>query len=308
MKQPDPQADKTLNKMKYPTIINTIGKTPLIELKYYSSKKVKILAKLEGNNPGGSVKDRIALYMIKDAQQRQILSKDKIIIEPTSGNTGIGLAMISVILGYKFIAVMPESASLERRKILKLYQAGIILTDGKKGTNFSIEVAKKMLKTNQKYLMLDQFSNLANTLAHYETTGLEIIREVPQITHFVAGMGTGGTLMGTGKKLKEYNSKIKIIGLEPKPFSQIQGLRNMKAYIPAIFDEKKLDQKLFIPDDSLAFELTKDLFKKEGLSVGLSSGAALWGALQIKNKIKKGVIVTIFPDRGDRYLSNSLIK
>lgn len=289
-------------------LLQTIGNTPLVELKRYSTKNVRILAKLEGNNPGGSVKDRISLFMIRDAEKRGLL-KGKELLEPTSGNTGIGLAMIAAIRGYQFTAVMPESVSLERRKLLIAYGAKIVLTDGAKGTNYAIKIARETVKKNKsKYLMLDQFENKANVLAHYRTTGKEIVRQVPEITYFVAGMGTGGTLMGVGKRLKEFNKKVQIIGIEPKAGSKIQGLRNMGELVPGIYDEKKLDNKLLMMDDQPAFELMKDLFKKEGLSVGISSGAAIWGAIEIRKKIKQGIIVTIFPDRGDRYLSTDLFK
>ncbi len=289
--------------MKYKKLLQTIGNTPLIELSRYSpDSNVKILAKLEGNNPGGSIKDRIAFYMIKDAENKGLIKPGKIIIEPTSGNTGIGLAMISAIKKYKFTAIMPESVSVERRKIIQKYGAEIILTDGLKGTNYAIEFAHNLIKEKSKYLMIDQFNNPSNVLAHYQTTGFEIINQAPKITYLVAGMGTGGTLMGVGKRLKEFNRYIKIIGVEPLPGSKIQGLRNMKVYTPSIYDEKKLDGKLNIKDEN-AFELMNDLFKNEGLSVGISSGAALWGAIKITKQIKQGVIVTIFPDRGDRYLS-----
>jgi len=290
--------------MKYHTILQTIGNTPIVELKRYSYGNTKIFAKLEGVNPGGSIKDRVALYMIKNAIKNKTLSFDKTLIEATSGNTGISLAMISAILGYKFIAVMPESASIERRKIINAYGTKIILTDGKRGTNYAIKVAQELLKKNRNYLMLNQFSNFLNVTAHYETTGLEIIKDVPNITHFVTGMGTGGTLMGVGQRLKELNKNIQIIGVEPKEMSKIQGLRNMKNYKPAIFDENVLDEKLEIKDDDIAFELAKDLFKKEGISAGISSGAALWGTIKVAKKISKGIIVTIFPDRGDKYISN----
>lgn len=294
--------------MRNKTILQTIGNTSVVELKRYSpDNRVKILAKLEGSNPGGSVKDRIALFMLADAKRRGILDSDKIIIEPTSGNTGIGLAMISTILGYNFTAIMPESVSIERRKLLEAYGAKIILTDGPKGTNYAIEFARNIVKEGLgKYIMLDQFNNNANVNAHYKTTGPEIILDVPQITHFVAGMGTGGTLMGVGKRLKEYKSSIQVIGIEPVANSKIQGLRNMKAYTPQIYQEDKLDSKLIIGDDTAAFVLAKDLFIKEGISVGISSGAALWGAIQVAKTIKSGTVVTLFSDRGDKYLSTQL--
>ncbi|MCX6731155.1 MAG: cysteine synthase [Candidatus Roizmanbacteria bacterium] len=294
--------------MNYKNVLQTIGNTPVIELKRYSSNPhVVLLAKMEGSNPGGSIKDRIALSMIMNAQRRKLLNKDKIIIEATSGNTGIGLAMIAAYLGYKFTAVMPESVSIERRKLLQAYGAKIILTDGKLGTNYAITIANNIVQENKKkYIQLDQFNNHMNVQAHYETTGKEIAQAIPDITHFVAGMGTGGTLMGVGKRLKEVNKEIQVIGVEPKPFSTVQGLRNMKAYTPSIYKESLLDKKLDLMHDESAFELARDLFVKEGLSVGISSGAALWGAIQISKHIKKGVIVTIFPDKGDRYTSTSL--
>jgi len=294
--------------MQFNNIIETIGNTPTVKLPKYSSDKIQLFAKLEGTNPGGSVKDRIAYFMIKDAEKRGILDKNKTIIEATSGNTGIGLAMISAVKGYEFTAVMPESVSEERKKLLKAYGAKVILTDGKKGTNYAIEVARNIVDENKdKYVMLDQFNNSMNVQAHYETTGQEIIAQVPKVTHFVAGVGTGGTIMGVGKRLKEFNPKIQIIGIEPRPKSKIQGLRNMSAYTPSIYDESKLDDKLMI-EDGVVFKLAQQLFRKEGISVGISSGAALWGAIEIGKKIEKGVIVTVFPDRGDKYISTDLFE
>jgi len=294
--------------MKYKNILDTIGRTPVVELKRYShNRNVKILAKLEGVNPGGSIKDRIALFMMLDAQRKGLLNKNKTIIEPTSGNTGIGLAMISAIFGYKFTAIISMTASIERRKLLKSYDANFILVDNTKGSSETIETAHEMLnREKDKYVMLDQYSNPMNPLAHYQTTGREIINQVPNITHFVAGMGTGGTLMGVTKRLKEYNKNIFVVGVEPNPITTIQGLRNMSSYLPSILNERKLDKKLSIYDDDIAFELARDLSKRQGLSVGISSGAALWGAIEISKKIKSGVIVTVFPDRGDRYISTKL--
>ncbi|HBL98634.1 TPA: cysteine synthase B [Candidatus Dependentiae bacterium] len=295
--------------MKYTGIWKSVGNTPVVELAQYSTSDVKILAKLEGSNPGGSVKDRIALFMIQDAQKRGLLTSGKKIIEATSGNTGIGLASLAAVFGYPFIAVMPESVSLERRKLLEAFGAELVLTDGPKGTNYAIEVARKMVHDDpDQYIMLDQFENQANVQAHYETTGPEIILDVPEITHFVSAMGTGGTLMGVGRRLKEFNSAIQIVGVEPKPFSTIQGLRNMTAYTPPIYDKSKLDRVLFIAEDEWAFDLAREIHKKEGISVGMSSGAALWGALELAKNLKKGVIVTVFPDRGDRYTSTKLFK
>ena len=294
--------------MKTQSILDSIGNTPLLELSHYSpSSKVRIFAKLEGNNPGGSIKDRIAKYLVLDAERKGLLDKSKTIIEATSGNTGIGLAMVSALLGYKFVAVMPESASIERRKILKQFGAEIILTDGKKGTNYSLAVAKNLLEDNpSKYAMLNQFENNSNVLAHYETTASEIIDQLPDVTHFVTGLGTGGTITGTGTRLKDYNNEIQVIGIEPKENSKIQGLRNMKKYSPPIFNRNILDKSIMIENDEEAFKLARELPRKEGVSVGISSGASLWGALQIANNIEEGNIVTIFPDRADRYVSTEL--
>ncbi|MBU2592777.1 cysteine synthase family protein, partial [Patescibacteria group bacterium] len=205
--------------MNYPNLLNTIGNTPVVEISRYSrNRKVKILAKLEGTNPGGSVKDRVALYLINDAENRRVLKENVEIIEATSGNTGIGLAMVSAIKGYQFTAVMPGNASIERREVLEAYGAKVILTDGGRGTNYAIQVALNLVKENPgRYFMPNQFDNPANVLAHYQTTGREIIQQVPEVTAFVAGMGTGGTLMGVGQKLKEYRPEIFIVGVEPDP-------------------------------------------------------------------------------------------
>jgi len=289
-------------------VLDIIGNTPVVKLKSYApSPGVEIWAKLEGHNPGGSIKDRIALYMLKNAPHVELVKGSKRILEATSGNTGIGLAMVSAVLGYKFTAVMPDNVSLERRKLLKAYGADLILTPGAKGTNYAIEAAGKLLEEDpEKYFMPDQFNNPANVLAHYETTGREILADLPGTTHFVAGMGTGGTLMGVGSRLKEHNPAIKIVGVEPRPDTAIQGLRNMDNYIPTIYRENRLDEKLVIKDEQAAFALARDLCKREGLSVGISSGAALWGAIETAKNIRSGVIVAIFPDRGDRYMSTEL--
>lgn len=293
--------------MRYNNILDTIGNTPTVELKTFNPKPgVRIFAKLEGGNPGGSIKDRIALKMVKDAVEKEILSRDRILIEATSGNTGIALAMICSILGYRFVAVMPDNVSVERTKILKSYGAEIVLTEGALGTNGAIQVASEMVERDgDTYLMLDQFKNPANILAHYETTGAEIINDVPEITAFVAGMGTGGTLTGVGKRLKEYNPGIKIIGVEPPPNTRLQGLRNMKDYIPPVFEPGILDLRLPAPEDE-SFELARKLYITEGISAGISTGAALWGALEFSKTVNEGFIVTIFPDRGDKYLSTEL--
>jgi cysteine synthase len=294
--------------MKYNSVLSIIGNTPVVDVSMFSpNPRVKIWAKLEGDNPGGSVKDRTAKYLFTDAEEKGVLGKDRILLEPTSGNTGIALAMIAAVKGYRFVAVMPENVSVERRKLLAAYGAELILTEGAKGTNGSIEVARQMVADNPIYYMFDQFENNANPRAHYETTGAEIIEDVPDICAFVAGVGTGGTLTGAGRRLKEYNSSIKLVALEPVRNSGVQGLRNMEDYKPPVYDETQLDEKMIIPDEE-SFQLARALFKKAGISAGISSGAALWGAIEYAKRMEKGSIVTIFPDRVDKYMSTSLLQ
>jgi cysteine synthase len=288
--------------------IDLIGNTPMVEMRHMRpNPRVRIFAKLEGFNPGGSVKDRICKAMIEAAERDGLLGPgtDRILLEPTSGNTGIGLAMIAAERGYDFIAVIPESASIERRKMMAAFGAKFILTDGVKGTNWAIEVAHRLLRENDRYFMPDQFNNPANPQVHYETTGPEILREVPEVTHFVAGMGTGGTLMGVQRYMQEHKPEVAIIGLEPAAGSKIQGLRNMSAYVPSIYHEELLADKLML-DDEEAFRVGRELARVEGLFVGISSGAAMWGAMQIASRIKEGTIVVVFPDGGEKYMTTPL--
>ncbi len=289
-------------------ILKCIGNTPLTEIDLNPNPNVRLLAKLEGNNPGGSVKDRIALYMIETAEKKGILTKDKIILEATSGNTGIGLAMVASAKKYRVKLTMPACVSVERRRILEAFGAELILTPSSEGTDGAIRLAHKILEEEpDRYFMPNQFDNEANYIAHYETTGKEIIEQTNgKITHFVAGMGTTGTLMGVSMRLKEFNKDIKIIGVEPVKNHRIQGLKNMSESIrPKIFDPSKLDEHYFVNDDE-AFDTTRMLAIKEGLFVGMSSGAAMHIALRISSELKNGVIVVLLPDRGDRYLSTSL--
>ncbi|MBT4277143.1 cysteine synthase A [Candidatus Falkowbacteria bacterium] len=297
--------------MKNYTLLSSIGNTPLIELKNINkNSKVKIFAKFEGANPGGSIKDRTALFMIEAAEKSGELKKGKIILEPTSGNTGISLAMIGAAKGYKVKLIMPECVSIERRRTLEAFGAEAVLTPGKFRTDGSIKKAHEILKKNpQKYYMPNQFESQANILAHYKTTGPEIFKQTKgKIDYFVAGLGTTGTIMGTGKYLKKQNKKIKIIGIEPTKNHTIQGLKNMEeSIVPGIYNLGMLDDKITVKDEE-AFRVTKQLAQKEGLFVGMSSGAAVVGALKIAKKIKSGNIITILPDRGDRYLSTHLFK
>lgn len=293
------------------SILSGIGNTPLIELNNINkNSKVRIFGKLEGANPGGSVKDRPAYYMIAKAEKEGKLTKDKIILEPTSGNTGIALGMIGATKGYQVTLVMPDCVSLERRHILEAFGAKIILTPGCNGTDGAIHRAHKLLEENpEKYFMPNQFENENNVLAHYETTGPEIYSQTNgQVDVFVAGMGTTGTLMGVGKYLKEKKPGVGIVGVEPTKGHTIQGLKNMEeAIVPKIYHPELLDDKITIEDD-LAFETARLLATREGIFVGMSSGAAVAGALHIAKHMDSGIIVALLPDRGDRYLSTNLFR
>jgi cysteinyl-tRNA synthetase len=293
-------------------IIETIGNTPLVRINNLTDKNdATILAKLEKFNPGGSIKDRAAKYMIEYAEKEGLLTKNKIILEPTSGNTGIGLAMVAAAKGYKFLFTMSESVSEERRRILQAFGANILLTPKEKGTDGAIEKAYEMAKKEpKKYFMPDQFNNKYNVLAHYETTGKEIIEDTEgKVDMMIAAMGTTGTVMGTGKRLKDFNPNIKIIGVEPYIGHKLQGMKSMKeAYRPGIYNRKGIDEKVFIKDED-AFKTTRQLALKEGLLVGMSSGAVMFVALQKAKEIGKGkTIVAILPDGGERYLTTSLFE
>lgn len=292
-------------------ILSAIGNTPLVELKTLNNgSKVRIFGKLEGSNPGGSIKDRPAYYMIKKAEESGELTKDKIILEPTSGNTGIAIAMIGAAKGYRVKLVIPGCVSSERSRILEAYGAEVILTPACERTDGSIRLALKMVEEEpDKYYMPNQFTNINNTLSHYETTGPEIFAQTEgEIDVFVAGMGTTGTLMGTGLYLKEKKPGIKIVGVEPYKGHAIQGLKNMEeAIVPKIYHPEQMDQKVNIEDDE-AYETARQLATKEGIFVGMSSGAAVAGALRIARTMESGIIVAILPDRGDRYLSTTLFR
>lgn len=291
------------------SILDCIGNTPLAEIERINpNPSIRLYAKLEGNNPGGSVKDRIALYMIEEAEKKGILNRDKVILEATSGNTGIGLAMVAASKGYRVKLTMPACVSVERRRILEAFGAELILSPSEEGTDGAIRLAHKILaEAPDRYFMPNQFDNSANIKAHYETTGREIIEQTKgRITHFVAGMGTTGTLMGVGRRLKEFNKDIKIIGVEPRLGHRIQGLKNMtESIVPKIFDPSMLDERYIVNDDE-AFDTTRKLAVKEGIFAGMSSGAAMSIALRKSSELKDVVIVVILPDRGDRYLSTSL--
>lgn len=290
-------------------ILELIGNTPIVKINRLNpNPSVNIFAKLEGNNPGGSIKDRIALKMIEEAEKNGKLTKDKKIIEATSGNTGIALAMIGAVKGYVVEIVMSEAVSVERRKMIAAFGAKITLTDGKLGTDGAIKKTRELV-TNfpEKYYYPDQFSNDNNILAHYETTAAEIWEQMSgKIDYFVAAIGTSGTLMGISKYLKQKNPNIKVVSAEPVKGHYIQGLKNMEeAIVPAIYDRTKLDDIVIIETED-AYELARQVTRSEGIFCGMSSGAAMYAALEIAKKAKSGNIVTIFPDRGEKYLSTSL--
>jgi S-sulfo-L-cysteine synthase (O-acetyl-L-serine-dependent) len=292
-------------------VLGAIGNTPLVQLLHLNgSGDVKIFAKLEGNNPGGSVKDRPAYYMIKMAEESGELTKDKTIIEPTSGNTGIAIAMIGAAKGYKVKLFMPECVSVERQLILQAFGAEAVLTPAKEAVDGAIRRAHQALKDEPgKYYMPNQFDNPNNILSHYETTGPEIYAQMKgRIDVFVCAMGTTGTLIGAGNFLREKVPGIKIVGIEPTVGHTIQGLKNMQeSVVPGIYNPAAMDEKITI-EDGEAFETARLLAVREGLFTGMSSGAAVAGALQVAKKMKKGNIAVILPDRGDRYLSTTLFR
>ncbi len=293
------------------TLLGAIGNTPLVELRNLNRHpKVRILAKLEGGNPGGSIKDRPAYYMLTKAEESGELTRDKTIVEATSGNMGIALAMIGCAKGYRVKLCMPECVSLERRRILEAFDAEVVLTPGPEATDGAIRKARQLVEEEpEKYFMPNQFDNTSNLLAHYETTGPEIFSQTKgEVDVFVAGMGTTGTLMGVGRYLKKKKPEVKIIGVEPTKGHAIQGLKNMsESIVPKIYRPEMLDDKVVVEDDP-AFEMTRLLTQKEGLFMGMSSGAAVVGALRVAERMDRGTIVVILPDRGDHYLSTTLFR
>ncbi|NQU02683.1 MAG: cysteine--tRNA ligase [Syntrophaceae bacterium] len=290
-------------------ILDLIGETPVVEIRRLNpNPRVKIFAKLESCNPGGSIKDRTALYMIEQAEARGELTRDKTILEATSGNTGIGLALIAAAKDYRLLLAMSESASEERKKILKAMGAQLLLTPANRGTDGAIETVYEMLRENpDKYYVPDQFNNEDNWRAHYYGTAEEIWRQTGgAVTMVVATLGTTGTAMGIARKLKEYNENISIVGVEPYLRHKIQGLKNMKeSYQPGIFDKTRLDEKVNILDDD-AFEMARRMAREEGIMAGMSSGAAMHVALEKAKDMEEGVIVVMCPDSGERYLSTEL--
>ena len=289
------------------SVERTIGNTPLVELPSFAPRPgVRLWAKLEGTNPTGSVKDRVALTMLDAAEAAGELrpGSDRVIIEPTSGNTGIALAMLARRRGYRCLAVLPENVSAERRQLLSLYGAQMEFTPAELGSNGSIRRAQELVgQAPERYYMPYQYGNPANPRAHYETTAPEILRDLPSVTHFIAGLGTGGTLTGTGRRLKEERPSLQVIAAEPHPGDGVQGLRSLEeGFVPPVLDPTVLDRKILVTsDDSLV--LTRRLADQEGLFVGISSGAVLHAALRVAQRLDQADIVCLFADGGWKYLS-----
>jgi cysteine synthase B len=293
-------------------ILGTIGRTPLLRLNRITShlkRGVTIYAKLERYNPGGSVKDRAAYQMIKDAEEAGLLTPDKIIIDSTSGNTGIAYAMIAAVKGYRLKIILPENASIERKRIIAGFGAEIVYSSPFEGADGAIRLARKIYdESPDRYFMPDQYNNPSNPKAHYLTTGPEIIRQTKgRITHLVAGVGTGGTITGAGRALREFNRNIRIIAVQPDDAMHgIEGLKHMKSSIvPGIYDTGFPDETIYVNTED-AYDMVKRLITMEGLAVGHSSGAAMFAALRVAEGLDEGTIVVIFPDGGDRYLSHEI--
>jgi cysteine synthase B len=289
------------------TLETAIGNTPLVELPSFSPRPgVRLWAKLEGANPSGSLKDRVALWMLNAAEARGDLrpGSDRIILEPTSGNTGIALAMLARRRGYRFLAVLPENVSVERRQLLELFGAQLEFTPGELGSNGSIRRAQELVAEHpERFYMPYQYGNPNNPEAHFRTTGPEILRDLPEVSHFVAGLGTGGTLTGTGRRLKQERPGVQVIAAEPHPGEGVQGLRSLdEGFIPPVLDSTVLDRKLLVTsDDSVA--MTRMLADQEGIFAGISSGAVMHAALRVARDLERADIVCLFADSGWKYLS-----
>ncbi len=293
--------------MRFHTIVEAIGHTPLVELSALSpSEQVRLYAKLEGMNPTGSVKDRIARQMVIEAERDRQLQPGSVILEPTSGNTGIALAMLARARGYRFIAVMPENVTRERREMLDIYGAQIVFSPGSQGSNGAIRLAQRLAAEHPDYVFLNQYANAANPRAHYETTAPEILADMPDVSVFVAGLGTGGTLTGVGRRLKEHNPAIRIVAAEPMQGEGVQGLRSLAdGFIPPVLDSTVLDAKSLVHSAD-AIRMMRLLLDKEGIFTGPSGGAALHAALRVARSMERGKVVVLLADGGWKYLSEDL--
>ncbi|MBA2427299.1 MAG: pyridoxal-phosphate dependent enzyme [Actinobacteria bacterium] len=294
--------------MRYKSVLDLVGNTPLVHVPNLCEvPNVRMWVKLEGENPTGSTKDRIALAMIEAGEASGGLTKDKVILEPTSGNTGVALAMVAKIRGYEFTAVLPDNASTERTSMLEAYGAEIIFSEGAKGSNGAVALAQEIAGGDDRYFMPFQYGNEANTEAHYRGTGAEIVDDLPEVRVFIAGLGTGGTLMGVGRRLKEHDPSIKVIAAEPELGESVYGLRSLEeGYVPPIFDPGMLDGKVIVrARESILW--TRELLQKEGIFAGISAGAVIWvgqrAAERLADKEGGGDIVCLLADAGWKYIS-----
>jgi [CysO sulfur-carrier protein]-thiocarboxylate-dependent cysteine synthase len=289
--------------MRADDILGAVGNTPLVGIRRVSPKpSVRLWAKLEGQNPTGSLKDRIAVAMIEDAERSGELTPERTILEPTSGNTGIALAMVARRKGYRMLAVLPDNASEERIRLLELYGAEIVPSPAEKGTNGAIEVARRLAE-DSRYFMPFQYGNPANPRAHYEGTGAEIVRDLPEVTHFVAGLGTGGTLTGAGRRLKEHRPDVAVVAAEPELGELVYGLRSLdEGFVPPILDESVLDRRFLVSSED-ALRGARELAEREGIFAGISSGAVLHAALRVVADLDEGDVVCLLADGGWKYLS-----
>ncbi|MEX2548205.1 MAG: cysteine synthase family protein [Chloroflexota bacterium] len=291
----------------FSSLIDAIGRTPMVELQRFNpNPRVRMLAKLEGQNPTGSVKDRVARYMIDGLESEGRLSPGSIILEPSSGNTGISLAMIARIRGYNVTIVMPDNVTRERRQLLEMYGAQVIDSVGSLGSNGAIALARQMAADEPRYVMPDQYANPMNALAHYETTAPEIIADCPEVDVFVAGLGTGGTLMGVGRRLREHNPSVRIVAAEPMPGEQVQGLRSLdEGFVPEILDATALDGRFLVTTEE-SIEAMRRLTATEAIFAGVSSGGVLAVASRLAEQMETGTVVALLADGGWKYLSEDL--
>ncbi len=291
-------------RMRYANILETIGNTPLVELKSFNPHPdVHIFAKLEGNNPSGSIKDRIARKMVEEAERQHLLTAGSILLEPTSGNTGVALALVANLKGYPFTAVVSEKGTQDKRRLLELYGADIITSPGQAGSNGAVKLAQDLAAQDPRYVMLYQYGNEANALAHYETTGVEIINDIPDVDVFVGGLGTGGTLTGVARRLKQHNRATRVVAAEPVQGDSIQGLRNLAdGFVPPVLDQSVIDDRMLVSSRA-AWMRTLQLKAREGIFAGPSSGAVLDVALRVAETMKSGKLVITLADGGWKYMS-----
>ena len=292
--------------MLYGRLVELIGNTPLVEMPSLSPRPgIRLFAKLEGQNPSGSLKDRIALYMVERAEKRGDLRRGMTILEATSGNTGVALAMIARIKGYPIKIVMPDSVSIERTLVMRAFGAEVIHTDGAKYTDGAIDLANRMADDDSSYFLTSQFDNADNPLAHYETTGPEILRDLPEVDAFIAGTGTGGTLAGVGRYLKERRPEAKVICVEPKPTELIEGLHCLVGFSPGVFDESVVDEHIIVNADD-ACAATREMAHREGIFAGVSAGAVLCAARALAERVERGNFALLVGDGGWKYLSTGV--